>query len=117
MSRSRDEPVELLQGTLDMLILQAVSLGSLPGYGVLRRLDQLSRGALQVPQGSLYPALYRLERQGLLTFEWGESENRRRSKLYTLTPRGRARLTRASERWSRQLAAVGAVMAALPEET
>ena len=84
--------VELVQGTLDMLILKAVSLGGLHGYGVLLRLQQLTGGQLQIQQGSLYPALYRLEHQGLVTFEWGASENNRQAKYYSLTAAGRKRL-------------------------
>ena len=74
-----NKTTELLQGTLDLLILKAISLGPLHGYGVLLRLQQLSKETLQIPQGSLYPALYRLEHQGLVTFEWGESENKRQA--------------------------------------
>lgn len=77
---------DLLPGTLDMLILKAVSLKPLHGYGVLLRIAQISKDVLDVPQGSLYPALYRLEHQGLINAEWGESENKRRAKFYTLTP-------------------------------
>src|SRR6266571_3646918 len=84
--------VELVQGTLDMLILKAVSLGGLHGYGVLLRLQQLTGGRLQIQQGSLYPALYRLEKQGLIASEWGESENKRKAKFYTLTAAGRKQL-------------------------
>lgn len=107
---------DVLQGTLDMLILKAVSLGSLPGYGILLRIQQLSRDALRVPQGSLYPALYRLEAQGLLDFEWGESANRRRAKLYRLTARGRQRLESEQEQWHRSQRAIGHVLAATLEE-
>jgi PadR family transcriptional regulator len=73
------DPTELLQGTLDLLILKALSLGPLHGYGVLLRIEQISRDRLQIQQGSLYPALYRLEHQGLIAAEWGESENKRRA--------------------------------------
>ena len=83
---------ELLPGTLDLLILKAVSLKRLHGYGVLLRIRQISQEMLEVPQGSLYPALYRLEHQGLITSVWGESENKRRAKYYTLTRAGRKRL-------------------------
>ena len=82
-------PVELMPGTLDLLILKAVSLGPQHGYGVLRRIEQISRGNLPVQQGTLYPALYRLEDRGLLATEWGTSENNRRAKFYSLTPEGR----------------------------
>ena len=78
------DTTELLQGTLDLLILKAVSLGPLHGYGVLLRIQQISQKRLQIQQGSLYPALYRLEHQGLITSEWGESENKRKAKYYRL---------------------------------
>ena len=80
---------DLLPGTLDMLILKAVSLRPLHGYGVLLRIRQISGNALDIPQGSLYPALYRLEHQGLIRAEWGESENGRRAKYYSVTAAGR----------------------------
>jgi PadR family transcriptional regulator PadR len=101
---------ELLPGTLDVLILKAVSLGSLHGYGVLLRIRQISGDALSVEQGALYPALYRLERQGLLTFEWGTSDNNRRAKFYELTPAGRKRLSQETKSWNRLVAAIGAVL-------
>src|SRR5919107_3267078 len=90
---------ELLPGTLDLLILKAVSLGQLHGYGVLLRVQQMTQGSLTVEQGALYPALYRLERQGLLDTEWGTSENNRRAKYYTLTTAGRKRLKEEAEGW------------------
>ena len=102
--------VEILQGTLDMLILKAVSLGRLHGYGILVRIQQISKDALQIPQGSLYPALYRLERRGLLKAEWGESENNRRSKYYQLTSAGRKQLESESAHWDRLTEAIGDVM-------
>ena len=86
-----DKSAELLPGTLDMLILKAVSLKPLHGYGVLLRIRQISKDALEIPQGSLYPALYRLESHDLITAEWGQSENNRRAKYYTLTTAGRRR--------------------------
>ena len=89
---------DLLPGTLDMLILKAVSLKPLHGYGVLLRIRQISGDALEIPQGSLYPALYRLEHQDLITAEWGQSENNRRAKYYTLTSTGRRRLSRGNSR-------------------
>jgi transcriptional regulator len=100
----------LLQGTLDLLILKAISLGPLHGYAVLLRLQQISKDALQVPQGSLYPALYRLEHQGLVTFEWGESENNRQAKYYSLTAPGRKRLREETEYWQRLSGAIGLVL-------
>ena len=84
--------IELLQGTLDVLILKAISLGPLHGYGVLLRIQQVSHDKLKIQQGSLYPALYRLEHQGLITSEWGVSDNKRRAKYYRLTTAGRRRL-------------------------
>jgi len=107
---------ELLQGTLDMLILKAVSLGPLHGYGVLVRIQQISGEALQIQQGSLYPALYRLERQKLIRAEWGESENNRRAKYYTLTPAGRKRLREDLDSWNRLASAIANVMSTTPEE-
>ena len=86
------EPADLLPGTLDMLILKSVSLGPLHGYGVLLRIEQITKGALLVEQGALYPALYRLEHQGLLDTEWGVSDNNRRARFYRLTPAGRRQL-------------------------
>ena len=94
-----DEAAELLPGTLDLLILKAVSLGPLHGYGVLLRIQQVSQGAFQVEQGALYPALYRLEHQGLLDTEWGTSENNRRAKYYRLTRAGRKQLGREAKEW------------------
>ena len=93
------QPTELLQGTLDLLILKAVSLGSLHGYGVLLRIQQISGNRLQIQQGSLYPALYRLEHRGLIASEWGESENRRRAKYYKLTAAGRRRFKEEIAYW------------------
>jgi transcriptional regulator len=107
---------DLLPGTLDMLILKAVSLRPLHGYGVLLRIQQISGDALHVPQGSLYPALYRLEHQGLLRTEWGESDNNRRAKYYTLTAAGRRRLRDASAAWDRLAAAIASAMRTTPDE-
>lgn len=111
------EPAELLPGTLDLLILKAVSLGALHGYGILLRIAQISRQSLMVEQGALYPALFRLVRQGLLTAKWGRSENNRRAKFYELTPAGRRRLKDETEGWNRLTAAIGAALAARPEES
>jgi len=108
--------VDILQGTLDMLILKALSLHPLHGYGVLLRIQQLSREALNIPQGSLYPALYRLEHKGLIVAAWGESENHRRAKFYRLTTAGRRRLESETEQWGRLCEAIGHVLAARPEE-
>jgi len=107
---------ELLPGTLDMLILKAVSLKPLHGYGVLLRIQQISGNALNVPQGSLYPALYRLEHQGLIAAEWGESDNKRKAKFYTLTAAGRRRLRDETAEWNKLAAAIGAALSATPDE-
>ena len=110
------KPVELPQGTLEMLILKAVSLGSLHGYGILLRIQQISRDKLQIHQGSLYPALYRLEHQGLVTWEGGESENRRKAKFYRLTAAGRRRLNEEVAYWKRLSEAIELVLRAAPED-
>jgi PadR family transcriptional regulator PadR len=107
---------ELLPGTLDMLILKAVSLKPLHGYGVLLRIQQISGDALQIPQGSLYPALYRLEHQALISADWGVSDNNRRAKYYTLTAAGRRRLRQETEGWNRLAAAIAAALNTTPEE-
>jgi len=108
---------ELLPGTLDLLILKAVSLGPLHGYGILLRIQQISGGALLVEQGALYPALYRLEEQYLLAAEWGTSENNRRAKYYSLTRAGEKRLRQETESWNRVAAAMSTVLRAKPETT
>jgi PadR family transcriptional regulator, regulatory protein PadR len=108
--------VDILQGTLDMLILKAVSLGPLHGYGILLRIQQVSKDALQIPQGSLYPALYRLEHRGWIAAEWGESENKRKAKYYRLTAAGRKQLKTERQEWKRLAVAIGDVLAAEPEE-
>ncbi len=107
---------DLLPGTLDLLILKAVSLGPLHGYGVLLRLEQISGGALLVEQGALYPALYRLEEQGLLATEWGVSENNRRAKYYRLNRAGEKRLRQETESWDRLTSAMSMVLRSKPEE-
>lgn len=107
---------DLLPGTLDMLILKAVSLKPLHGYGVLVRLRQISGDALEIPQGSLYPALYRLEHQALIAAEWGQSENNRRAKFYTLTAAGRRRLREERAGWERLSSAIAAAMNTAPDE-
>ena len=107
---------ELLPGTLDMLILKAVSLKPLHGYGVLLRIRQISRDALEIPQGSLYPALYRLEHNDLIAAEWGQSENNRRAKYYTLTAAGRRRLRDETAGWNRLASAIAAALNTTSEE-
>lgn len=110
------KPVDLLQGTLDLLILKAVSLGPLHGYGVLLRLQQISNDRLVIQQGSLYPALYRLEHQGLIAGEWGESENKRKAKYYSLTAAGRRRFQQETRQWTQQAAIIAGVLRTSPEE-
>lgn len=108
--------LELLQGTLDMLILKAVSLGPLHGYGVLLRIQQISGDQLEIQQGSLYPALYRLEHQGLISSEWGESENNRKAKYYQLTAAGRRQLRSETEKWNRMADMIAGILGTTPEE-
>jgi transcriptional regulator len=107
---------ELLPGSLDLLILKAVSLGPLHGYGVLLRIQQLSGGALRIEQGSLYPALYRLEKAKLLHSDWGTSENNRRAKYYELTRAGERRLQDETENWNRLTTAVQRVLGTVRRE-
>jgi PadR family transcriptional regulator, regulatory protein PadR len=108
--------MELLQGTLDMLILKAVSLGPLHGYGILLRIQQISRDRLEIQQGSLYPALYRLEHQGWIISEWGESENKRKAKYYRLTAAGRRKLQTEAEKWNRMADVIAGILQSTPEE-
>jgi PadR family transcriptional regulator, regulatory protein PadR len=101
---------DLLQGTLDMLILKIVALGPVHGYGISLRIRQISKEVLQVQQGSLYPALHRLEKRGWLTAEWGESENGRQAKFYKLSPKGRKQLQAEESNWERLAQAVTQIM-------
>jgi PadR family transcriptional regulator len=110
------DEADLLPGTLDLLILKAVSLGPLHGYAVLSRIEQISGQRLFVEQGALYPALFRLVRQGLLKAEWGKSENNRRAKFYALTAKGRRRLREETDWWTRAAAAITSALAARPQE-
>ena len=113
MVREKQEKgIDLLQGTLDLMILKAVSLGPLHGYGVLLRIQQISGEELVIQQGSLYPALYRLEHQGAIASEWGESENNRKAKYYTLTAAGRERLVEETDKWDRMAGIIGTVLRA-----
>jgi PadR family transcriptional regulator, regulatory protein PadR len=114
--RKDKKSAELLQGTLDLLVLKAVSLGKMHGYGILLRIEQISEGSLAIEQGALYPALYRLERQGLLDTEWGTSENNRRAKYYMLTSRGRVQLKDEERSWSRLVEAIATALKARPRE-
>ena len=113
---AKDAGVDLLQGTLDMLVLKAVSLGPLHGYGVLLRIQQISQNRLEIQQGSLYPALYRLEHEGWIAGEWGQSENNRRAKYYNLTAAGRRRLREEAAGWNRLVSGISAALNAKPEE-
>jgi len=108
---------QLLPGTLDLLILKAVSLGPLHGYGILLRIGQISGSALLIEQGALYPALFRLVRQGLLKARWGKSDNNRKAKFYELTAAGRKRLREEADGWNRLAAAIASALAAQPEES
>jgi PadR family transcriptional regulator, regulatory protein PadR len=112
----KTEQLELLQGTLDMLILKAVSLGPFHGYGILLRIQQISKGRLEIQQGSLYPALYRLEDQGWIASEWGESENNRKAKYYQLTVAGKRRLQSETENWNRMADVIAGILRTTPEE-
>src|SRR3954462_13046438 len=110
------QPLEVLQGTLDMLILKAVSLGPLHGYGVLLRIQQISGERLKIEQGSLYPALYRLEQQGWILGQWGESENKRKAKFYRLTAAGRRRLETETLKWNEMADIIGGILRTVPGE-
>ena len=108
--------LELLQGTLDMLILKAVSLGPLHGYGILLRIQQISKDTLEIQQGSLYPALYRLEHQGWIGSEWGESDNKRKAKFYNLTAAGKRQLRLETEKWNRMTGVIAGILNTVPGE-
>jgi transcriptional regulator len=108
--------LDLLQGTLDMLILKAVSLGPVHGYGILLRIQQISGEQLEIQQGSLYPALYRLEHQGWIAADWGESENKRKAKFYRLTAAGKRQLQKETANWDRMADVIGGILRTLPEE-
>ena len=105
-----EERMELPQGTLDLLILKALALESMHGWAISERLQQISREALQVQQGSLYPALHRLERRGWIDAQWATSENNRRAKYYKLTPRGQKQLEVETAAWRKLSAVVGHVL-------
>ena len=113
---SKEAPLDLLQGTLDMLVLKAVSLGPLHGYGVLIRIQQISQNRLEIQQGSLYPALYRLEHEGLIDSEWGESDNKRRARFYRLTAAGRRRLERETNKWNEFAGVVAVILNTVAEK-
>jgi PadR family transcriptional regulator, regulatory protein PadR len=104
------EKADLLQGTLDLLILKVVALGPVHGYGIAQRIRQISRDVLQVQQGSLYPALHRLEKRGWIKSDWGESDNGREAKFYRLSAKGRNQLAAEEETWNRLATAVGLIL-------
>jgi transcriptional regulator len=106
---------DLLQGTLDLLILQTLALGPMHGWGVAQRIQQVSKEVLQIGQGSLYPALHRLEYKGWIQSDWGNSENNRRAKFYSLTATGRKQLEAELETWDRLSSAIGLVLRSVPE--
>jgi len=110
------KPLDLLQGTLDMLILKAISLGPLHGYGILLRIQQISNDRLAIQQGSLYPALYRLEHQGWISSEWGESENNRKAKYYRLTASGKRKFQAEAQEWNHMTDVIAAILDTKPEE-
>ena len=110
------EPTDILPGILDMLILKAISLGPLHGYGVLLRIQQISKEMFRIEQGSLYPALYRLEHQGFIKYKWGVSANNRRAKYYDLTSAGKKKLRNTTNQWQKLSEAVSNVLGALPEQ-
>jgi PadR family transcriptional regulator, regulatory protein PadR len=112
---AKQPAIDLLQGTLDMLVLKAISLGSLHGYGVLLRIQQISRNRLEIQQGSLYPALYRLEHEGWITGEWGQSENKRRARFYRLSAAGRRRLEVEAKKWNDFAEVIGSILSVVPE--
>ena len=116
MPKEQGKTMDLLQGTLDMLVLKAVSLGPLHGYGVLLRIQQISRERLEIQQGSLYPALYRLEHEGWIAGEWGLSENKRRARFYRLTTAGRRRLEAETKKWNQFADVVGTILGTVAEE-
>ena len=110
------KPIDLVQGTLDFLILKAIELEPKHGWAIAKRIQQISGDVLKVPQGSLYPALYRLEHQGLISTEWGQSENNRRAKFYTVTAAGRRRLREETADWNRLARAIAAALNTSPDE-
>jgi PadR family transcriptional regulator PadR len=108
--------MDLMQGTLDMLILKAAWLGPLHGYGILLRIGQISKDRLEIQQGSLYPALYRLEHQGWITSQWGESENKRKAKYYRLTAAGKRRLQAETDKWNQMAEVIAGILQTEPEQ-
>jgi PadR family transcriptional regulator, regulatory protein PadR len=116
MPRSQEStPNDLLQGTLDLLILKTLALGPMHGWGIAQRIQQISKEILQVGQGSLYPALHRLEYRGSIQSEWAPSENNRRAKFYSLTPTGQQQLAAEQAQWNRMASAIALVLSQQPE--
>ena len=107
-----DKRAELLQGTLELLILKTLTLEPMHGFGISKRIQQVTRGVFDVKPGSLFPALHRLEQHGSIAGEWGESDNRRRAKFYRLTPRGKRKLASEKQTWERKTAAIAKVLRA-----
>ena len=110
------KPTDLVQGTLDLLILKTLALQPMHGWGIAQRIRQLSKEVLQVNQGALYPALHRLEQQGWIKAKWGESENKRKAKYYRLTAEGKKRLHREQEKWNRMASVIAGILATTTEE-
>ena len=110
------KPSDLVQGTLDLLILKTLLPDAMHGWAIAKRIQQLSGEVLQVQQGSLYPALFRLEHQGLIASEWGESDNKRKAKFYRLTASGRTRLRTESENWNKMASLIAGILTTTPEE-
>ena len=110
MRKPKDEPIDMLQGTLDLLILRTLLFGPIHGHAIAKSIEQTSRDVLRVDHGSLYPALQRLERRGLLTAKWGTSENNRRARYYRLTAAGRRQLTAESSKWERLSEAIARIL-------
>lgn len=116
MRKQKDEPIDMLQGTLDLLILRTLLFGPIHGHAIAKSIERTSQDVLRVDHGSLYPALQRLERRGLITAEWGTSENNRRAKFYCLTAEGRKHLTTETNKWERLTEAIGHILSPDREE-
>ena len=116
MSTRDTKRLDLLQGTLDLLILKTVALEPQHGWAIAQRIAQVSSDVLQIQQGSLYPALFRLEHQGLIASEWGESDNKRKAKFYRLTASGRSRLRTEADNWNRMASLIAGILTTTPEE-
>jgi PadR family transcriptional regulator PadR len=110
MRKPKDEPIDMLQGTLDLLILRTLLFGPIHGHAIAKSIEQTSQDVLRVDHGSLYPALQRLERRGLITAKWGTSENNRRARYYRLTAAGRRQLTAESSKWERLSEAIARIL-------